>query len=114
MWRRAQPPTIAPSGGEMFKSVAGVDILHVPYRGAGPAVNDLVGGHVQLTFIGLGAVRSAVDAGHAKVFAVSQSKRLTAAPLYPTTAEAGLPHYEFVTWFGLVAPRERPTRSWQG
>ena len=98
----------------MFKSVAGVDILHVPYRGAGPAVNDLVGGHVQLTFIGLGAVRSAVDAGHAKVFAVSQSKRLTAAPLYPTTAEAGLPHYEFVTWFGLVAPRERPTRSWQG
>jgi len=94
--------------GEMFKTSAGVDILHVPYRGVGPAVNDLVGGHVQLTFAGWGAVRSPVDAGLARVLAVAQSNRLAAAPQYPTAAEAGLPGYEFVTWFGIVAPKGTP------
>jgi tripartite-type tricarboxylate transporter receptor subunit TctC len=94
--------------GEMFKAAAGVDILHVPYRGAGPAVNDTVGGHVQMTFVGLGAVRSGVDAGMLKILAVAQSKRLKDAPQYPTSAEAGLPGYEFVTWFGVVAPKGTP------
>jgi tripartite-type tricarboxylate transporter receptor subunit TctC len=94
--------------GEMFKMAAGIDLLHVPYRGVGPAVNDLVGGHVQLTFAGWGAVRSPVEAGLAKVLAVAQSKRLVAAPQFPTAAEAGLPGYEFVTWFGLVAPNGTP------
>ena len=94
--------------GEMFKAAAGVDVLHVPYRGAGPAVNDTVGGHVQLTFVGLGAVRSAVDAGMLKILAVAQSQRLKSAPQYPTSAEAGLPGYEFVTWFGVVAPKGTP------
>ena len=82
--------------GEMFKAAAGVDILHVPYRGAGPAVNDTIGGHVQLTFVGLGAVRSGVDAGLLKILAVAQPTRLKDAPQYPTAAEAGLPGYEFV------------------
>ena len=94
--------------GEMFKMAAGIDLLHVPYRGVGPAVNDLVGGHVQLTFAGWGAVRGPVEAGLAKVLAVAQSKRLVAAPQFPTAAEAGLPGYEFVTWFGLVAPNGTP------
>jgi tripartite-type tricarboxylate transporter receptor subunit TctC len=94
--------------GEMFKAAAGVDILHVPYRGAGPAVNDTVGGHVQLTFVGLGAVRAPVDAGLLKILAVAQPQRLKAAPQYPTSAEAGLPSYEFVTWFGVVAPKGTP------
>jgi len=94
--------------GEMFKAAAGVNILHVPYRGVGPAVNDTVGGHVQLTFVGLGAVRSAVDGGHLKILAVAQPERIKAAPQYPTSAEAGLPGYEFVTWFGLVAPKGTP------
>ena len=94
--------------GEMFKAAAGVDILHVPYRGAGPAVNDTVGGHVQLTFVGLGAVRAPVDAGLLKVLAVAQSQRIKTAPQYPTSAEAGLPGYEFVTWFGVVAPKGTP------
>ena len=94
--------------GEMFKAAAGVDILHVPYRGAGPAVNDTVGGHVQLTFVGLGAVRAPVDAGLLKILAVAQSQRLKSAPQYPTAAEAGLPGYEFVTWFGIVAPKGTP------
>ena len=94
--------------GEMFKAAAGVDILHVPYRGAGPAVNDVVGGHIQLTFVGWGAVRGPVESGLAKVLAVAQSRRLQAAPQYPTSAEAGLPGYEFVTWFGIVAPKGTP------
>jgi tripartite-type tricarboxylate transporter receptor subunit TctC len=94
--------------GEMFKAAAGVDILHVPYRGAGPAVNDTVGGHVQLTFVGLGAVRAPVDAGLLKILAVAQSNRLKSAPQYPTSAEAGLSGYEFVTWFGIVAPKGTP------
>jgi tripartite-type tricarboxylate transporter receptor subunit TctC len=94
--------------GEMFKSMAGVDILHVPYRGAGPAVNDTIGGHVQLTFVGWGAVRGPVEAGRLKVLAVAQPKRIAAAPELPTAAEAGLPGYEFVTWFGIVAPKGTP------
>ena len=94
--------------GEMFNTQAGVHILHVPYRGVGPAVNDTVGGHVQLSFAGLGAVRSGVDAGALKILAVAQSQRLKAAPQYPTSAEAGLPGYEFVTWFGVVAPKGTP------
>jgi tripartite-type tricarboxylate transporter receptor subunit TctC len=94
--------------GEMFKAAAAVDILHVPYRGAGPAVNDTMAGHVQLTFAGLGAVRGAVDAGMLKVLAVAQSGRLKSAPQYRTSAEAGLPGYEFVTWFGVVAPKGTP------
>jgi tripartite-type tricarboxylate transporter receptor subunit TctC len=94
--------------GEMFKAAAGVDILHVPYRGVGPAVNDMVGGHIQLTFAGLGAVRAPVDAGLARILAVAQPRRLKAAPQYPTSAEAGLPGYEFATWFGIVAPKGTP------
>jgi tripartite-type tricarboxylate transporter receptor subunit TctC len=94
--------------GEMFKAAAGIDLLHVPYRGVGPAVNDLVGGHIQLTFAGWGAVRGAVEAGRAKVLAVAQPKRLAGAPQIPTSAEAGLPGYEFATWFGIVA-RARTT-----
>jgi tripartite-type tricarboxylate transporter receptor subunit TctC len=94
--------------GEMFKAAAGVDILHVPYRGAGPAVNDTIGGHVQMTFVGLGAVRAPVDAGMLKILAVAQPTRLKDAPQYPTSAEAGLPGYEFVTWFGVLAPKGTP------
>ena len=97
--------------GEMFKAVAGVDILHVPYRGVGPAVNDLVGGHIQLTFAGWGAVRSPVDAGLARILAVAQPRRLAAAPQFPTAAEAGLPGYEFATWFGIVAPKGTPATA---
>jgi tripartite-type tricarboxylate transporter receptor subunit TctC len=104
----AGPGTAPHLAGEMFKSMAGVDILHVPYRGAGPAVNDVIGGHVQLTFVGWGAVRGPVEAGKAKVLAVAQAERLKAAPDLPTSAEAGLPGYEFVTWFGVVAPKGTP------
>jgi tripartite-type tricarboxylate transporter receptor subunit TctC len=99
------PPHLA---GEMFKAAAGIDILHIPYRGTGPAVSDTIGGHVQLTFVGLGAARSGVDSGTLKVLAVAQSQRLKSAPQFPTSAEAGLPGYEFVSWFGVVAPKGTP------
>jgi tripartite-type tricarboxylate transporter receptor subunit TctC len=102
------PGTAPHLAGEMFKAAAGIDLLHVPYRGVGPAVNDLVGGHIQLTFAGWGAVRGAVEAGRAKVLAVAQPKRLAGAPQIPTSAEAGLPGYEFATWFGIVAPKGTP------
>ncbi len=102
------PGTAPHLAGEMFKGQAGVDILHVPYRGVGPAVNDLVGGHIQLTFAGWGAVRGPVEAGRAKVLAVAPAKRLISAPQLPTSAEAGLPGYEFITWFGIVAPKGTP------
>jgi len=102
------PGTAPHLAGEMFKAAAGIDLLHVPYRGVGPAVNDLVGGHIQLTFAGWGAVRSPVEAGRARVLAVAQGKRLAGAPQFPTAAEAGLPGYEFATWFGIVAPKGTP------
>ena len=100
--------TVPHLAAELFKTAAGVDILHVPYRGAGPAVNDLVGGHIQLTFLGWGAVRGAVEAGRARALAVAQKTRITTAPQVPTSAEAGLPGYEFLTWFGVVAPKGTP------
>ena len=94
--------------GEMFRGLAGIDIVHVPYRGVGPAVNDMAGGHIQLTFAGWGAVRGPVEGGRAKVLAVAQPKRLASVPQFPTSAEAGLPGFEFATWFGIVAPKGTP------
>lgn len=94
--------------GELFARAAGIKLTTVHYRGAGPAVADVAGGHVDLTFVGLGAVRGQMDAGLVKVLAVAQSHRLQGAPDVPTTAEAGLPSYEFVTWFGVAAPHGMP------
>jgi tripartite-type tricarboxylate transporter receptor subunit TctC len=102
------PGTAPHLAGEMFNQQARVNILHVPYRGVGPAVNDLVGGHIQLTYAGWGAVRGPVEAGRAKILAVAQPQRLKSVPQFPTSAEAGLPGYEFATWFGIVAPKGTP------
>ena len=100
--------TVPHLAGEMFANAAGIKINHIPYRGVGPAVNDLTGGHIQLTFAGWGAVRAAVEAKRAKVLAVAQPRRLKAAPQIPTSAEAGLPGFEFLTWFGVVASKGTP------
>ena len=94
--------------GELFAQAAGIKITHIHYRGAGPAVADVAAGQVDMTFVGLGAVRGQLDGGLVKALAVSQPKRLAAAPNIPTAAEAGLPNYEFVTWFGIAAPRGTP------
>ena len=103
----AGPGTIPHLAGELFCQVAGVRLTPVHYRGAGPALADLLAGQVQAIFVGLGVVRtqSAV-----KVLAVSQGKRLAAGPAIPTAAEAGLPGFELTTWFGVVAPRGTPER----
>jgi tripartite-type tricarboxylate transporter receptor subunit TctC len=96
--------------GELFAQVAGLQLVTVHYRGAGPAVTDLAAGQVQLAFVGLGAIRGQLEAGTVKVLAVPQPTRLRAAPDLPTAAEAGLPDYEFTTWFGVLAPRGTPER----
>jgi tripartite-type tricarboxylate transporter receptor subunit TctC len=102
--------TIPHLAGELFSQSAGVRLTPVHYRGAGPAFNDLLAGQVQAIFVGLGVVRTHMAAGTVKVLAVSQGKRLQAAPEIPTAAEAGLPAFELTTWFGIVAPKGTPPR----
>lgn len=95
-------------GGELLAQMAGVKLLHVPYRGMAPALIDLTAGRLQLAFVGLAAIKSSLDAGTLKALAVSQASRLKAAPKIPTADESGLPGYEFITWFGIVATQGTP------
>jgi tripartite-type tricarboxylate transporter receptor subunit TctC len=95
-------------GGELLAQMAGVKLLHVPYRGMGPAIIDLTAGRLQLAFVGLAAIKSSLDSGALKALAVSQASRLKAAPTIPTAGESGLPGYEFITWFGVVATQGTP------
>jgi len=94
--------------GELFANAAGIKLVHVPYRGAGPAITDLAAGQVQISFAGYGALRAHVEAGRIRALAVAQSQRLKSAPDVPTAAEAGLPAWEFITWFGVAAPKGMP------
>ena len=96
--------------GELFALSAGVQLTAVHYRGAGPALADLLAGQVQVAFVGFGVVRTHVAAGTLKALAVSQPARLQAAPGIPSAVEAGLPAFEVNTWFGVVAPRGTPER----
>ena len=100
----------APShlAGEMFKSAAGVAMVHVPYKGAGPAVNDLVAGQIQIMFAPIVAVLPQVKAGRLRALAVTSAARSAAAPDVPTLAESGLAGYEISSWFGLFAPAATP------
>ena len=100
----------APShlAGEMFKSAAGVGMVHVPYKGAGPAVNDLVAGQIQVMFAPIVAVLPQVKAGRLRALAVTSVARSAAAPDVPTLAESGLAGYEISSWFGLFAPVATP------
>jgi tripartite-type tricarboxylate transporter receptor subunit TctC len=94
--------------GELFKSMAKVDIVHVPYRGAGPAMNDLIAGHVQIFFDLMPVVLPQVNAGKARALGNAGSKRAPAMPNVPTIAEQGLPGFDAVSWFGFVAPARTP------
>lgn len=94
--------------GELFKIVTKTDLQHVPYRGAGPALQDLIAGHVPVMFDGLGTSAGPSRAGQLRALAVAAPKRVTALPDVPTTAEAGLPGYEVATWYGLFAPKGTP------
>ena len=94
--------------GEMFKVVTGADILHVPYKGSAPAMTDLIGGQVQLTFDTNVAALPMVQSGKVKALAVTSARRSPSMPNVPTVAEAGYPDYEMVPWITIVAPRGLP------
>ena len=94
--------------GELFKTMAGVDMMHVPYKGSGPSVTALLSGEVQLVFSSTTAIIQHVRAGRAKALAVTGPKRASMAPEIPTVVEAGLPGYVVTGWFGLLAPATTP------
>ena len=94
--------------GELFKSLTGTQGVHVPYKGSGPSIVDLIGGQVQYTFDTPPAVLEHVRGGKLRALAVASRQRLPAAPQVPTFAEAGLPEFNGGTWFGLFAPAKTP------
>jgi tripartite-type tricarboxylate transporter receptor subunit TctC len=94
--------------GEQFKQIAGVDITHVPYRGAAPAIQDLVAGHVSMMFDIVPLARTQMQAGKVRPLAVAAPQRVAAVPDVPTMAEAGFPQLEGGPWFGLMAPAGTP------
>lgn len=93
---------------ELFKSLAGIDMLHVPYKGTGQAVTDLLAGQIDLMFAPAQSVMPQVQAGKLRALAVTSAKRYSIIPDLPTVAEAGVPGYEAVGWFGLLAPAKTP------
>ena len=93
---------------ELFRVVAKIDITHVPYKGNGPAMADLISGHVQLMFNNLAPAMPQVRAGKLRAYAVTSEKRSSAAPEVPTTAEAGYPGVVFNLWVGMLAPAGTP------
>ena len=94
--------------GELFKTVARIDLLHVPYKGGPPALNDLLGGHVAMMFNSLPAVVPQVVAGKLRGLAVASARRATGAPAVPTFAQAGLPGVEGGSWYGVFVPARTP------
>jgi tripartite-type tricarboxylate transporter receptor subunit TctC len=94
--------------GEQFKRLAGVEITHVPYRGAAPAVQDLVAGHVSMMFDIVPLARTQIAAGKVRGLAVASPQRVAALPDVPTMREAGFPEIEGGPWFGFVAPAGTP------
>ena len=90
--------------GELFKSATGLNIVHVPYTGSGPALTDLVGAHIQMTFTSTVAALPYVNSGQLRALAVTSLKRNEAAPNLPTIAESGYPGFEASSWLGILAP----------
>ncbi|HWP86299.1 MAG TPA: tripartite tricarboxylate transporter substrate binding protein [Burkholderiales bacterium] len=95
-------------GMELLKSMAGIDMVHVPYKGATPAMADLIAGQVQLAFNGMASVLPQIASGKMKAIAIGSARRSPAAPDVPTVAEAGLPGFEYVAWNGNFAPAGTP------
>lgn len=94
--------------GEMFKIAAGVEMLHVPYKGVNAALTDMLGGRIELMFDAPAQYEPHLQSGKVRAIAVAHPKRLGRLPNVPTTAEAGLPGYELASWFGLAAPAGTP------
>jgi tripartite-type tricarboxylate transporter receptor subunit TctC len=94
--------------GELFKQQTGTFITHIPYRGAGPGLQDLISGNVDMMFDGLGSSAAHIKGGRIKALMVAGSKRNPSLPDVPCAAEVGLPDYQVVTWYGLWAPKATP------
>lgn len=94
--------------GERFKVSAGIDITHVPYKGVGPSLNDLLGGHIDLMFDTLSTSIPHIKAGKLRAIALATPGRLTSLPDVPTAAESGYPDYVINVWFGVAGPRKMP------
>jgi tripartite-type tricarboxylate transporter receptor subunit TctC len=93
---------------ELLKSMAGVNLTHVPYKGAPQAVTDVLGGYVNLMFNSIPPVLPHIKSGRVRLLAVASAKRSQQLPDVPTVSEAGVPGYEAITWFGLLAPAKTP------
>jgi len=94
--------------GELLNQMAGIRMVHVPYKGSGQAVTDLLGGHVQLMFSGFSSTLPHIKAGRLRALAVTGAKRSPAAPDVPTIAESGFPGFEATAWYGVLAPAKTP------
>ena len=94
--------------GELFNSMAGVQTVHVPYKGQGPALTDLLSGQVSMLYSSIPSVIQQVKSGQLRALAVGSAKRLPSLPDIPTLAESGVPGYEAYSWVGLVAPAHTP------
>jgi tripartite-type tricarboxylate transporter receptor subunit TctC len=95
-------------GTELLKSLAKVNIVHVPYKGGGPALTDLIGGQIHMAFSSVPSVLPHMKAGRLNALGVGSAKRSPALPNIPTIAEAGVPGYEYTTWYGVFAPARTP------
>jgi tripartite-type tricarboxylate transporter receptor subunit TctC len=96
--------------GELFKLTAKIDIVHVPYRGAAPAINDLLGQQVQMVFLDLPVILPQIQAGKLKPIALGARQRAPTAPDVPTTAEVGMPDLLIENWYGMIAPAGTPEK----
>jgi tripartite-type tricarboxylate transporter receptor subunit TctC len=95
--------------GELLKSMTGIDIQHIPYKGSGPGIAGLLGGEVSMMFSNVADIGSQIRAGKVRALAVTVPKRATLLPDVPTMPEAGLPDFEITSWFGLLVPAGTPT-----
>jgi len=102
------PGSMPHLAGELFKTSAGIDIMHVPYKGAAPAVNDIIGQQVQMVFLDIPVLLPQVQSGKVKAIAIGSRERAPSLPDVPTTSEVGLPQIEAENWYGMVAPAATP------
>ena len=104
----AGPGSLPHLAGELLKLTAKIDIVHVPYRGAAPAINDLLGPQVQMVFLDLPVILPQIRAGTLRGIAIGPPQRAPTAMDVPTTAEAGMPELLIENWYGMVAPAGTP------
>ena len=97
--------------GELFKASSSTFMVHIPYRGAGPALQDLIAGQVDMMFDGLGSSATHIKGGRIKAIAVAGEKRAPGFPNVPTAKEGGVPTYQVATWYGLWAPKGTPAAA---